>query len=76
MISKGLKFDNRYAWVTMWDERGMMVQARAYPDSALVMAAIVVNEVGLFTYDDVTGAVVPQVEFSPEYLVSADSLDG
>ena len=52
------------------------MQARAYPDSALVMAAIVVKEVGLFTYDDVRGAVVPQVEFSPEDLVSADSLDG
>ena len=52
------------------------MQARAYPDSASVMAATVVNEVGLLTYYDVRGGVVPQVEFSPEDLVSADSLDG
>lgn len=38
----------------------MIVQARVYPDSALVMATIAVNEVGLFTYDDVRGAVVSQ----------------
>jgi hypothetical protein len=43
-VTSGLHFDNTYAWVTSWDKNGMILQVRAYLDSALVAKAITENE--------------------------------
>jgi hypothetical protein len=48
----GLKYDNRFAWVTRWNTDGIIVEVRAYLDSALVNMAITENESGEYTYTD------------------------
>ncbi|HET9156099.1 MAG TPA: hypothetical protein VFN91_05490 [Myxococcaceae bacterium] len=39
----GMRFDNRYCWVIQWKDE-MIVQVRAYLDSALVQMLIDGNE--------------------------------
>ncbi|KAH8807426.1 hypothetical protein F5884DRAFT_857007 [Xylogone sp. PMI_703] len=48
----GLIFDNRYAWATRWNTKGVIVEARAYLDSVLVAKAITENESIEHTYLD------------------------
>lgn len=39
----GMPYPQRYAWVMRFDERGVIVQVRAYLDSALVQKAVESN---------------------------------
>jgi hypothetical protein len=48
----GLVFNNTYAWATRWSNDGIILEARAYLDSALVSRAIVENESGFYHYYD------------------------
>lgn len=67
--SKGLIFDNRYAWATRWDTDKTIVEARAYLDSALVSAALQQNELGtLFTYSDPRSSFLPFSELPQSAL--------
>ncbi|KAH9988765.1 hypothetical protein F4779DRAFT_271619 [Xylariaceae sp. FL0662B] len=43
-MKNGMPFVNQYSWSTRWSEQGMIVEVRAYVDSALVTRAIVGNE--------------------------------
>lgn len=50
----------------------MIVEARAYLDSALVAAALEQNEAGsLFTYSDPRDTIIPFTELSEEELAPA-----
>ncbi|KAF2804174.1 uncharacterized protein BDZ99DRAFT_467546 [Mytilinidion resinicola] len=40
----GMPFENTYAWCVRFDEEGMVVQVRAYLDSAMVKQAVEENE--------------------------------
>lgn len=40
----GLKFDNIYAWVVKFDEKGILVQVCAYLDSTFLQQAAEENE--------------------------------
>jgi hypothetical protein len=55
----GLIFNNTYSWVTRWSTDGIIVEARAYLDSALVSKAVVENESGFFHYFDNRTALKP-----------------
>ncbi|KAF2665442.1 hypothetical protein BT63DRAFT_459017 [Microthyrium microscopicum] len=48
----GLKYDNRFAWITRWSTEGIILQVRAYLDSALVHRAITENESKEYLYSD------------------------
>lgn len=37
---KGMQYPQRYSWVMRFDDKGIIVQVRAYLDSALVQRAI------------------------------------
>lgn len=52
LVSTGLKYDNKFCWVTRWNTDGVIVQVRAYLDSALVYKAITENESGEHSYAD------------------------
>jgi hypothetical protein len=55
----GLQYDNRFCWVTRWNTEGIIVQVRAYLDSALVQRAITENESGEHTYTDQRAVLAP-----------------
>ncbi|RMY55606.1 hypothetical protein D0863_13260 [Hortaea werneckii] len=40
VCKNGMPYPQRYAWVMRFDERGIIVQVRAYLDSALVQKAV------------------------------------
>ncbi|KAI1318473.1 hypothetical protein F5Y16DRAFT_391899 [Xylariaceae sp. FL0255] len=87
ICKSGLVFDNRYAWATRWApldsatvspslltaKDGLMVEVRAYLDSALVSVALQENELGvLFTYNDERSTVVPFTDLN-ESLVNTST---
>ncbi|KAI6865124.1 hypothetical protein KC338_g5185 [Hortaea werneckii] len=43
VCKNGMPYPQRYAWVMRFDERGIIVQVRAYLDSALVQKAVESN---------------------------------
>ena len=55
----GLKYDNTFSWVTRWSTEGIIVQVRAWLDSALVSKAITENESPEYTYTDQRTALEP-----------------
>lgn len=55
----GLKYDNRFMWVTRWNTEGIIVEVRAWLDSALVYKAITENESPEYTYTDQRTALEP-----------------
>lgn len=55
----GLKYDNRFNWVTRWNTEGIIVEVRAWLDSALVYKAITENESPEYTYTDQRTALEP-----------------
>lgn len=55
----GLKYDNRFNWVTRWNTEGIIVEVRAWLDSALVHKAITENESPEYTYTDQRTALQP-----------------
>lgn len=57
--SAGLKYDNKFAWVTRWNTDGVMVEVRGYVDSALIYKAITENESGEYTYTDKRDVLMP-----------------
>lgn len=59
VLSTGLKYDNRFAWVTRWNTDGYIVEVRSYLDSALVQRAITENESGEYTYTDQRSTLKP-----------------
>jgi ketosteroid isomerase-like protein len=48
----GLIYDNKFAWLTRWNTLGIIVEVRAYLDSALVQRAITENESVEYNYTD------------------------
>jgi hypothetical protein len=48
----GLVYDNTFSWVTRWNTEGIIVEVRAYFDSALVQRIITENESGVHTYKE------------------------
>jgi hypothetical protein len=52
IIDTGLIYDNKFAWLTRWNTLGIIVEVRAYLDSALVHRAITENESIEYTYTD------------------------
>ncbi|KAI1162885.1 hypothetical protein F5B18DRAFT_622565 [Nemania serpens] len=83
VCKSGLVFDNRYAWATRWApldsdtvssssltaKDGLMVEVRAYLDSALVSVALQENELGvMFTYNDGRNTVVPFTDLDQSIL--------
>ena len=55
----GLKYDNTFMWVTRWNTEGIIVEVRAWLDSALVYKAITENESPEYTYTDQRTALEP-----------------
>lgn len=55
----GLKYDNTFSWVTRWSTEGIIVEVRAWLDSALVAKAITENESPVYTYTDQRIALEP-----------------
>jgi ketosteroid isomerase-like protein len=55
----GLKYDNRFKWVTRWNTEGIIVEVRAWVDSALIYKAITENESPEYTYTDQRTALEP-----------------
>lgn len=55
----GLKYDNRFNWVTRWNTEGIIVEVRAWVDSALIYKAITENESPEYTYTDQRTALEP-----------------
>jgi hypothetical protein len=58
-LSTGLKYDNRFAWVTRWNTDWNIVEVRSYLDSALVQRAITENESAEYTYTDQRDTLKP-----------------
>ncbi|MCJ1454276.1 hypothetical protein MMC28_004628 [Mycoblastus sanguinarius] len=59
VCKNGLKYDNRFNWVTRWNTDGIIVEVRAWLDSALVYKAITENESPEYTYTDQRTALEP-----------------
>lgn len=55
----GLKYDNTFSWVTWWNTEDVIVQVRAWFDSALVVRAITENESPEYNYTDQRTALEP-----------------
>jgi ketosteroid isomerase-like protein len=55
----GLKYDNTFSWATRWSTEGIILQVRAWLDSALVSKAITENESPEYTYTDQRTALEP-----------------
>lgn len=53
----------------------MIVEARAYLDSMLVNSAIILNEVGHFTYSDQRNEITPWITLPTAELVEASGLE-
>ncbi|EXJ78124.1 hypothetical protein A1O3_09285 [Capronia epimyces CBS 606.96] len=75
VCQSGLVFDNRYAWVTRWGPGRIIVEARAYLDSALVATALIQNELGQFTYSDPRPDIIPWTSLTPQELERATGFD-
>ncbi|KAJ9192896.1 hypothetical protein DTO164E3_8129 [Paecilomyces variotii] len=58
VCKNGLKYDNRFAWVTRWNTRGEIAEVRSYFDSALVERALRENESPDYTYTDQRNTLV------------------
>lgn len=58
-FTTGLKYDNRFNWVTRWNTEGIIVEVRAWVDSALIYKAITENESPEYIYTDQRTALEP-----------------
>jgi ketosteroid isomerase-like protein len=50
IVNPGLVYDNWFSWNSRWNTEGIIVEMRAYFDSALVTKVITENESGTFNY--------------------------